>query len=238
MPWNARTELLIGAEGTARLARAHALVVGIGGVGGYAVEILARAGVGRLTIADGDTCEETNLNRQLLALHSSLGRPKVEVAKARLLDINPALEVTTIHELLHDEALNELVARPFDLIIDAIDTISPKVHLIKGALAAGTPLVSSMGCGARRDAGGPRVSSIWKVEGDPLGAAVRRRLRRLGVTGDCLAVWTPEIPDAAAREETTGDAYKRSRVGVIAYMPALFGTHAAAAGINLLLGQQ
>lgn len=235
MEWNARTELLIGHEGAERLAAAHVLVVGVGGVGGYAVELLARAGVGQLTIADGDTFEESNLNRQLYSLRSTLGQPKVEVVKARLLDINPFLKITTIHSLLHDEELETLVAQRFDLIIDAIDTLSPKVYLIRGALAKGTPIVSSMGCGARLSASGPRVSSIWKTTGDPLAAAVRKRLRRMGVHGDFLAVWTPEPPIASARVETTGESYKRSRVGVISYMPALFGTHAAAAGLEILL---
>lgn len=219
----------------ARLAASRVLLVGIGGVGGYAAELLARAGVGHLTIADGDAFEESNLNRQLFSLRSTLGQPKVEAAKHRLLDINPELKVSTIHALLHDAPLNALVSGPWDLVIDAIDTLSPKAHLIRGALAAGLPIISSMGCGARRDASRARVSSIWQVAGDPLAAALRKRLRRLGVTGDCLAVWTPEAPLPTAREEAHGEAYKRSRVGVIAYMPAIFGTLAAATGIEILL---
>lgn len=237
MDWKSRTELLIGRAGIDRLSASRVLVVGVGGVGGYAAELLARAGVGDLTIADGDVFEESNLNRQLFSLRSTLGQPKAEVAKRRLQDINPRIKVSAIHALLHDAPLNALVAQPWDLIVDAIDTLSPKTHLIRGALSAGVPVVSSMGCGARRDAGQARVSSIWKVAGDPLAAALRKRLRRLGVAGDCLAVWTPELPQAEAREEADGEAYKRSRVGVIAYMPALFGTLAAAAGIDILLGQ-
>lgn len=235
MEWSSRTALLIGPEGQARLAASHVLVVGVGGVGGYAAELLARAGVGALTIADGDVFEESNLNRQLFSLRSTLGQPKVEVAKRRLLDINPELKVTPIQALLHDEPLNELAAQPWDLVVDAIDTLSPKAHLIRGALAAGTSVVSSMGCGARRAATRVEVSSIWEVKGDPLAAALRKRLRRLGVRGDCLAVWTPENPEARARVETSGEAYKRSRVGVISYMPAIFGAFAAAAGIEILL---
>lgn len=233
--WNSRTELLVGAEGAKRLAAAHVLVVGIGGVGGYAVEVLARAGVGRFTIVDGDTFEATNLNRQLFSLHSTLGMPKVAVAKARLLDINPTIGITAIHSLLHDEALDALVAQPYDLIVDAIDTPGPKVHLIRGALEMGTPLVSSMGCGGRRAADAVRVTSLWEVKGDPLAALVRRRLRRLGASGDCRAVWSSELPDKSACEKVDGEPYKRTRVGVISYMPALFGTHAAAAGIEILL---
>ena len=165
--WNSRTELLVGAEGAKRLAAAHVLVVGIGGVGGYAVEVLARAGVGRFTIVDGETFEATNLNRQLFSLHSTLGMPKVAVAKARLLDINPTIGITAIHSLLHDEALDALVAQPYDLIVDAIDTPGPKGHLIR----------SARGCGAGNIAMGGERRSARRVGTPP--PAKTRRIGRL-----------------------------------------------------------
>ena len=144
--WLERTELLLGSEKTKRLQNARVLVVGLGGVGAYAAEMLARSGIGALTIVDADDVSETNINRQLVALHSTVGRPKAEILAARLQDINPQLRLTVLREYVRDEATDRLLdGGKFDYAVDAIDTLSPKVNLIKGALDRGIPLVSSMG---------------------------------------------------------------------------------------------
>ena len=150
--WTERTRLLLGDEKLGRLRSAHVLVVGLGGVGAYAAEMIVRAGAGRLTIADADRVAETNINRQLVALHSTVGRPKAEVLAERLRDINPDLQLTVIEKYIRDEETDRLLdAAPYDYAVDAIDTLSPKLALIKGCLDRGIPLVSSMGAGAKTD---------------------------------------------------------------------------------------
>ena len=147
--WLERTELFFGREKLEKLQKAHVLVVGLGGVGAYAAEMIARAGVGRMTIADADTVSATNINRQLVALHSTVGRPKAEVLAERLRDINPAIELTVVERYIKDEATYELLdAAPYDYVVDAIDTLSPKLALIVAALERGYRVVSSMGAGA------------------------------------------------------------------------------------------
>ena len=150
--WLERTELLLGAEKLEKLRAAHVLVVGLGGVGAYAAEMIVRAGVGRMTVADADTVNPTNINRQLVALHSTVGRPKAEVLAERLRDINPALELHVVDKYIKDEETDLLLdSARFDYAVDAIDTLSPKLALILGALKRGIPLVSSMGAGAKTD---------------------------------------------------------------------------------------
>ena len=150
--WLERSELLLGKEGLERLKRANVLVVGVGGVGAYAAEMLVRAGVGRMTIADSDTVSLSNINRQLIAMHSTVGRQKTEVLAERLKDINPELQLCVVPEYIKDEKTDEILdSQHFDYIVDAIDTLSPKLALIKGALDRNIPLVSSMGAGAKLD---------------------------------------------------------------------------------------
>lgn len=150
--WLERTELLLGAEKLEKLRAAHVLVVGLGGVGAYAAEMIVRAGVGRMTVADADTVNPTNINRQLVALHSTVGRPKAEVLAERLRDINPTLELHVVDKYIKDEETDLLLdSARFDYAVDAIDTLSPKLALILGALKRGIPLVSSMGAGAKTD---------------------------------------------------------------------------------------
>ena len=142
--WNTRTELLFGAEHMERLSRSHVLVVGLGGVGAYAAEQICRAGVGKMTIIDADTVNESNINRQLPALHSTLGMPKAEVVAKRLLDINPQLQLTVLNEFLRDERTEEvLLSAPLDFVVDAIDSLSPKVYLMYQAYIHKIPIVSS-----------------------------------------------------------------------------------------------
>jgi len=162
--WLERTELLLGAEKLALLKNAHVLVVGLGGVGAYAAEMIARAGVGRMTVADADTVNATNINRQLVALHSTVGRPKSEVLAERLRDINPEIALTVVNKYIKDEETYTLLdAARYDYVVDAIDTLSPKLALIAAALERGLPLVSSMGAGAKTDPTKLEIADISKT---------------------------------------------------------------------------
>ena len=180
--WTERTRLLLGDEKLGRLRSAHVLVVGLGGVGAYAAEMIVRAGAGRLTIADADRVAETNINRQLVALHSTVGRPKAEVLAERLRDINPDLQLTVIEKYIRDEETDRLLdAAPYDYAVDAIDTLSPKLALIKGCLDRGIPLVSSMGAGAKTDPTRMEIADIGRTHHCPLAHMLRKRLHKLGI---------------------------------------------------------
>ena len=205
--WTERTRLLLGDEKLGRLRSAHVLVVGLGGVGAYAAEMIVRAGAGRLTIADADRVAETNINRQLVALHSTVGRPKAEVLAERLRDINPDLQLTVIEKYIRDEETDRLLdAAPYDYAVDAIDTLSPKLALIKGCLDRGIPLVSSMGAGAK---------------------AIRTGVR---------AVFSAE-PAREGAMILCEEQNKKSNVGTISYLPALFGIGCASVVVRDLLGE-
>ena len=234
--WTERTELLIGEEGLEKLSRAHVAVVGLGGVGGYAAEMLVRAGLGRITILDSDEVSETNLNRQLLALRSTIGKPKSAVLSERLLDINPSLMIGSIEEYVNEANLPSVLdpVAP-DLIIDAIDTLSPKIALIQYAMARGIPLVSSMGAGAKIDATAVRVADISQTRQCPLAHALRKRLHRLGISSGFQAVFSLEMPrrESVVIEESRN---KKSQVGSISYLPAVFGCVCAQAAICRITG--
>lgn len=234
--WQERTELLLGPEGLRKLAVSRVLVVGAGGVGASAAEMLVRAGVGHLTIVDSDKVSESNINRQLPALHSTVGRPKTEVLSERLMDINPALDLELIGEFVCEENIPRLLGgRAFDCVADAIDTLSPKIALIQHCLSNGLPLVSSMGSGAKLDATAVRIADISKTRMCPLAHQLRKRLHRLGITGGFLAVYSEEKPveGAMIREEGRN---KRSNVGTVSYLPTVFGCVCAQAVIGILAG--
>ncbi len=233
--WQERTSLLLGEAALRRLSNAHVLVVGLGGVGGMAAEMLARAGVGRLTLVDMDEVHETNLNRQVLATRSSLGLAKGEAARNRLLDINPDVELRVLAEFLRDERLIEVVASGFDGIVDAIDTLSPKVYLIKTASELGVPFVTALGAGGKTDPNQVRVGSFWRVENCHLGRVLRKRLRKLGVNGSITAVYSTERAREGAVVHCEEEQNKKSRVGVISYMPNLFGCMVAGEIIRQIL---
>ncbi|MDR2911816.1 MAG: tRNA threonylcarbamoyladenosine dehydratase [Alistipes sp.] len=235
--WLERTELLLGEEKLATLRRAHVLIVGLGGVGAWAAEMIARAGVGRLTIADADTVSESNINRQLVALHSTVGQPKTEVLAARLRDINPAIELTVVERYIRDDLTWELLdAAHYDYVLDAIDTLSPKAALIKGALDRGLPLVSSMGAGAKTDPTKVEITDIARSHHCPLAHMLRKRLHKWDIRTGFHAVFSPEpIRDGAMIpcDETN----KKSNVGTISYMPAVFGCACASVVIRGLIGE-
>lgn len=236
--WQSRTELLIGEEGLKLLANKHILQVGLGGVGAYSAEMLCRAGIGEMTIVDADTVSVSNLNRQLPALHSTIGKSKVEVMKERLLDINPDLKLHGVELFVRDEKTAELLeAAPYDYVVDAIDTLSPKVYLIQQALQRGLRIVSAMGAGGKVDPCQVRVADIAKSTHCHLAKTVRKRLYRLGVRGGFPVVYSTEnVPEEAILIEKDAEINKLSTVGTISYMPALFGCTIASVVIRDLLG--
>lgn len=238
--WQSRTELLLGEEALERIAHAHVLCVGLGGVGGIATELLARTAVGRLTIVDGDVVEDSNRNRQLIATTHTVGQSKAEAMAERLLSINPALDLQVRNEFLKDDNLETLLdAAPYDCVLDAIDTLAPKVHLIAGCLNRNLPVVSSMGSGARKNPECVRCADLDKTFNCTLAKAVRQQLHRLGLKGTgCRVVFSTEPPiRQAVFDPQIMENNKRSVLGTISYMPTLFGCHCAAEVLRLLSGR-
>lgn len=235
--WLERTELLLGAEKLAMLRNAHVLVVGVGGVGAYAAEMIARAGVGQLTIADADNVSPSNINRQLVALHSTIGRPKCEILAERLKDINPELELHIVNRFIKDSETDALLdSTKFDYVVDAIDTLSPKLALIKGALDRGIPLVSSMGAGAKTDPTLMEIKDIAKTHHCPLAHMLRKRLHKIGIKQGFRAVFSPE-PVREGAMILCEEQNKKSNVGTISYIPALFGIGCASVVIRDIVGE-
>lgn len=235
--WLERTALLLGDEKLGMLRRAHVLVVGLGGVGAYAAEMIARAGVGRMTVADADTVSVSNINRQLVALRSTVGRPKAEVLAERLRDINPELELTVLNRFIRDEETYALLdAARYDYVVDAIDTLSPKLALILAALERGLPLVSSMGAGAKTDPTKLEIADISKTHHCPLAHMLRKRLHKAGVRRGFQAVFSPE-PAREGAMILCEEQNKKSNVGTISYLPALFGIGCASVVIRGLIGE-
>ena len=226
--WQQRTELLLGEEKMKRIRASHVLVVGLGGVGAYAAEMLCRAGVGRMTIVDADTVQPTNMNRQLPAMHSTLGMPKTEVVAARYQDINPDIELTVLPVYLKDENIPELLdSAKFDFIVDAIDTISPKCFLIYEAMKRHIKIVSSMGAGAKSDITQIRFADLWDTYHCGLSKAVRKRLQKMGVKRKLPVVFSTEQADPKAVLLTDDERNKKSTCGTVSYMPAVFGCYLA-----------
>lgn len=237
--WCERTKLLLGEEKTELLRQKHVLVVGLGGVGAYAAEMVARTGVERMTLVDGDTVSETNINRQVPALHSTVGQSKADLMAERLKDINPDIRLEVIDRFIKDDAIDQLLdlpADPYDFVVDAIDTLAPKVNLIKGCLDRGIPLVSSMGAGAKTDPTLVEIKDIGKSHHCPLAHMLRKRLHKLGIRSGFPVVFSPE----AVREGSmilVEEQNKKSNVGTISYMPAVFGCACASVVIRSLLGE-
>lgn len=226
--WNTRTELLFGTERMERFAQSHVLVVGLGGVGAYAAEQICRAGIGQMTIVDADTVSLSNINRQLPALHSTIGKPKAEVVASRLEDINPELKLTVINEFMRDERTEEiLMAAKYDFVVDAIDSLSPKVFLLYHAFQKGLPIVSSMGAGAKTDPSQIKVTDISKTFNCSLARSVRKRLHKLGIEKGIPVVFSTQMADPNAVIETENEQCKRTTAGTVSYMPAIFGCYLA-----------
>ncbi|MBQ6938267.1 MAG: tRNA threonylcarbamoyladenosine dehydratase [Muribaculaceae bacterium] len=235
--WMQRTSLLLSEEMTIRLQSGRVLVVGVGGVGAYAAEMLVRAGVGRMTIIDSDSVALSNINRQLVALHSTVGLDKVDVLAKRLNDINPHLELSARKCYLDVEGVDVLLQEGYDFVIDAIDTVAPKVALLATCMRQGIHVVSSMGAGARIDPSQIRYADIADTFHCGLARAVRTRLRKMGVKGKLPVVFSTEVPRAEAVQEVIGERNKRTTVGTVSYMPAIFGCYLAAYVIRILTQQ-
>ena len=235
--WLERTELLLGEEKLELLKNANVLVVGVGGVGAYAAEMIVRSGVGRMTIADADKVSETNINRQLVALHSTVGREKCDILADRLKDINPELQLTVVNRFIKDDETDTLLeSDKFDYVVDAIDTLSPKLALIKGALDRGIRIVSSMGAGAKTDPTLMEIKDIAKTHHCPLAHMLRKRLHKIGIKRGFWAVFSPE-PVREGAMILCEEQNKKSNVGTISYIPALFGIGCASVVIRDLIGE-
>ena len=233
--WLQRTELLIGSEGIDKLKNAHVLVVGLGGVGAYAAEQICRAGVGTMTIVDGDVVEETNRNRQLPALVSNNGRAKAEILAERFRDINPEIKLHVFNHYLQDTEIDELMAaNRYDYVVDAIDTLTPKANLIEKTIKAGYPLVTSLGAGGKFDPSMVAVADISKTFNCKLARKLRKQLNRVGISKGFDAVFSSEMVDLDKVITVVG-RNKASTVGTISYMPPIFGCFCASVVIRQLL---
>ena len=237
--WLERTELLVGEEALVKLASSHVLICGLGGVGSYAAEFIARAGVGKMTIMDGDVFDETNINRQLTALQSTVGVSKAEVLAARIRDINPSIELNVLNEFLLTERIPEIleIDRPH-YVMDCIDSMTPKLALIQYCFRNKIRIISSMGAGGKMDATRVQVADISKVHNCVMGAHIRKRLKKENIRTGFKAVFYSEMQDKKSLKMTSGVNFKKSFYGTISYMPALFGLHAAAEVIDYLTNRK
>jgi len=234
-PWLSRTGLLIGQQKINVLNQKHVLIAGLGGVGAMAAEQICRAGVGSMTIIDGDTVHRSNRNRQLPALVSTEGISKTEVMAKRLLDINPELKLTVLNEYIKDERTLEILQHGYDYVVDAIDTLSPKVFLLYTCVQLGLPVVSSMGAGGKFD---PLQISVVDIDDSyncKLAYYMRKRLHKMGVWKGIKVVFSPEVVDRSSVILQEGESNKKSNVGTISYMPAVFGCLCASVVIRDLI---
>lgn len=220
----------------ARIRSAHVLVVGTGGVGAYAAEMLCRAGVGHLTLVDADTVSPSNINRQLPALHSTLGRSKVSVLAERFRDINPEVQLTLREEYLTPESVDALLdAAPYAYVIDAIDTIQPKVALLAACIRRRQPVIASMGAGAKTDITAIQYADLWQTYHCGLSKSVRNGLARAGLRGRKLpVVFCTQQADRNALLTVESERNKKTTAGTVSFMPATFGNYLAAWVLNHL----
>lgn len=225
LEWQSRTNLLIGTQGIAKLKNAHVLIAGVGGVGGYVAEQLCRAGLGQMSIVDNDVVQTSNRNRQLIAMSSTENKPKVQLFEERLKDINPDLKLNIITDYILDDNIDPILEEKFDYVVDAIDTLTPKVNFIEKVYHKGMPLVSSMGAGGRMDPTKVEIADISKSHHCKFAYIVRKYLHRRGIYKGIKVVFSSESVPKSALLETNGENNKRSVVGTISYMPAIFGCY-------------
>ena len=237
--WLQRTELLVKEEGIERLKSANILIVGLGGVGSFAAEFLVRSGIGNLTIVDGDTVDTTNINRQLPALNSTIGKNKTDVVAERILDINPKINLKKINEFLEPERMEEILTQEkFNYVLDCIDSLSPKLALIITCKRKKIKLVSAMGAGGKTDPSKVMVRDISKTNNCFLAKQIRKKLKKEQIHKGFRCVFSTEIQDENSLKMTDGSNYKKSFYGTISYMPAIFGLYAAAEVIRFLLKKE
>ncbi len=234
--WLARTELLIGKDALLKLTASHVVVVGLGGVGSYAAEFIARSGVGRMTIIDGDVVDPTNRNRQLPALATNHGMSKAMIMEERLKAINPEISLTVVKEFINPEMVRQQLNEKPDYIIDAIDSITPKITFIQMAYESKLPLVSSMGAGAKLDPTQLKVVDISKTWNCPFAQQIRKNLKKLGIAKGIKVVFSPENPNRESLMLTDGKNFKKSAYGTISYLPAVFGAVCSSVVIRDLIG--
>lgn len=236
--WLERTQLLVGEEAIEQLKQSNILLVGLGGVGSYAAEFLCRAGIGKMTIIDGDVVDITNINRQLPALRSTVGVSKAAVVAARLKDINPELELTVIEEFLLPDRMKTIVAEGYDYALDCIDSIQPKMNLIMSCLDQNVPIIASMGAGGRIDPSKVKITKLSKTHNCPLAQQIRKGLRRKRYRTDkVMAVFSEETVERQSLKLTDGTNFKRSFYGTISYIPALFGLNMASYIVRKRIGK-
>ena len=233
--WLSRTQLLIGEPALRQLTTKHVMVVGMGGVGSFAAEFIARSGVGKMTIIDGDVVDPSNRNRQLPALSTNHGEPKVQIMAKRIKEINPEIELNVIQEFVNPEIVAEQLNVKPDYIIDAIDSITPKLTFMKLAYESRIPMVSSMGAGGKVDPTRLHVVDISKTYNCPFAHQIRKRLRKMGIRKGIKAVFSDEIPDPNSIMLTDGSNFKKSAYGTISYIPATFGAVVASVAIRDLM---
>lgn len=237
--WLERTELLVGPEALNRVLGAHVLVVGLGGVGSFAAEFLARAGVGRLTLVDGDVVDPTNRNRQLQALSSTHGQKKAWLMRDRVLDINPDCQVTAIDRFLDPEAMRELLrSAQVNYALDCIDSVQPKLNFISTALSEKIPFISSMGAGGRLDPSKIEIAKLENSYNCPFAKHIRKRLiREYGIRKGFHVVFSSELANKDSVRLTDGSNFKKSFYGTSAWIPAAFGLHAASFAVRQLMNE-
>ncbi len=223
--WLQRTEILLGEATLERMKNLRVMVLGLGGVGSFAAEFLTRAGVGNMTIVDGDTVDLSNINRQLPALHSTVGKRKIAVMAKRMLDINPQLNLKVRDEFINPETVNSLISTEFDYIFDCIDSIQPKQYVIIACKQKGVRIVSSMGAGGRLDPSKVQVADLSETFNCPFAQQVRKGLKRKGVYNGVTVVFSSELVSKDHMMMTDGSKFKKSFYGTSSYIPALFGLH-------------
>ncbi len=228
LDWLSRTELLIGREALVKLSKAHVLVVGLGGVGSFAAEFICRNGVGNMTIVDGDMVDPSNRNRQLPALATNHGESKAKIMAARLMEINPELNLHTIQSFIVPEAVKELLnMADYDYVIDAIDSVTPKITFLEQAYRMNLSIVSSMGAGGRMDPTQIRIVDISKTYNCNFAQQIRKNLKKLGIKTGIQAVFSIEQQDPNSLVLTDGSNFKKSSYGTMSYLPAVFGAGCA-----------
>jgi len=236
--WMSRTQLMLGDEKIENVRNKNVLVIGLGGVGGICAEMIARAGVGKMTIVDNDKVDASNINRQIPALHSTVDQQKAQVLGQRLKDINPELELTILEVFIKEQITSDLLdSTPWDYVVDCIDTLSAKVFLIKGCLDRKLPIISSLGAGGKVDPSQISIVDISQTHECNLAKYVRKRLQSLGIRKGLQVVFSPEKVDQSRIIETEKAFPKKSIIGTLSYMPAIFGCTVASVVIRDLMAK-